>query len=206
MNYQSTATQLKEVIDAIASRGWCSATGGNFSARLDLNSCLITASGVDKSRLEAEDFLVCDLNGKVNSTSKKPSAETMLHTTLYGFSRDIGAVLHTHSVPATVLSTHFLDRNSLIFCGYEMQKALQGITSHEDAVKLPILDNDRNILYLAEQLKERWQKDVFSYGFVVRGHGVYAWGKDIKEAKRHLEGIEFLLACELNKMLLEVRQ
>ncbi len=79
MNHKTTAAQLKEIVDAIASRGWCPATGGNFSTRLDRDSCLITASGVDKTTLKVEDFLVVDFTGKPLSASKKPSAETMLH-------------------------------------------------------------------------------------------------------------------------------
>ena len=206
MKQETTAAQLKEIADSIASRGWCPATGGNFSARVDRDYCLITASGVDKTALKQEDFLVVDFTGKANSTSKKPSAETILHTTLYSLSEAIGAVLHTHTVSATVLSSHFLDRDSIGFCGYEMQKSLNGITTHEDTVNIPILNNNQNIPVLAEQLKQRWQKAPFSYGFLVRGHGLYAWGNTLKEAKRHLEGIEFLLSCELNKMLLGVRQ
>ncbi len=206
MNHKTTAARLKEIVDSIASRGWCPATGGNFSARVDRDSCLITASGVDKMALKEEDFLIVDFTGKTHSASKKPSAETILHTTLYSLSEDIAAVLHTHTVSATVLSTHFLDRDSIVFCGYEMQKSLNGITTHEDTVKLPILDNNQNIPALGEQLKQRWKKDTFYYGFLLRGHGLYTWGNTLEEAKRHLEGIEFLLSCELNKMLLEVRQ
>ena len=32
-------------------------------------------------------------------------------------------------------------------------------------------------------------------GFLIRGHGLYAWGRDIAEARRHVEGLEFLLSC-----------
>jgi len=206
MTAKQITAQLQEAVNTIASRGWCPATGGNFSARIDRNSCAITASGVDKTALKEEDLLIVDFTGKPLSTAKKPSAETILHTTLYSLSENIGAVLHTHTVAATVLSNYFTDRSSMVFSGYEMQKALNGITSHEEIITIPILNNNQNIPALAAKLTQRWEKETFNYAFLVRGHGLYAWGKNIQAAKRHLEGIEFLLSCELNKMLLGARQ
>jgi methylthioribulose-1-phosphate dehydratase len=34
--------------------------------------------------------------------------------------------------------------------------------------------------------------------YLIDGHGIYAWGRDMKEARRHLDAFEFLLACELD--------
>ena len=152
--------------------------------------------------MQEDDFLVVELTGKIQAGNKKPSAETLLHTALYGLSEEIGAVLHTHTVPATVLS-NLVKANHLQVRGYEMQKALSNITTHETTVAIPILDNNQNISQLAKELQQRWLTDTFNYGFLVRGHGLYAWGKDLPQAKRHLEGIEFLLSCQLNQMLLE---
>jgi len=35
------------------------------------------------------------------------------------------------------------------------------------------------------------------WGYLIDGHGLYAWGRDMPEARRHLEAFEFLLHCEL---------
>ena len=202
----SKITELIAIANWIGNQGWCPATGGNFSARIDKHLCIVTASGVDKTALQEDDFLVVELfTGKVHSGNQKPSAETLLHTTLYDLAEDIGAVLHTHTVPATVLSNYCQNHDSLIIHGYEMQKALSGVTTHEAKVCLPILENSQNMTKLSAQLKQRWQLEAFEYGFLVRGHGLYTWGNSLQEAKRHLEGIEFLLSCELNRMLLAAR-
>jgi methylthioribulose-1-phosphate dehydratase len=38
------------------------------------------------------------------------------------------------------------------------------------------------------------RKDEFQHhAFVIRNHGTYAWGKNLFEAKRHLETLEYLL-------------
>lgn len=198
----SQILELKAVVSAIANRGWCPATGGNFSVKLSNNLYAITASGVDKANLQEDDFLVIDSSGKVILGSKKPSAETLLHTALYELNSNIGAVLHVHTVANTVLSLHFDRENYLIFQGYEMQKTITGIATHEAAFRINILDNNQDMQALATVLKQRWQTEVFLGGFLVRGHGLYAWGNNLTEAKRHLEGIEFLLSCELQKKLI----
>jgi methylthioribulose-1-phosphate dehydratase len=37
-----------------------------------------------------------------------------------------------------------------------------------------------------------------AWGYLIAGHGLYAWGRDGAEAMRHLEAIEFMLECELD--------
>jgi len=38
-----------------------------------------------------------------------------------------------------------------------------------------------------------------SHGFLLAGHGLYAWGKDVAEARRHIEIFEFLLEVILRR-------
>ena len=189
---------LKKIIIDVARQGWCPATGGNFSIKLADNIYSITASGIDKNNLKPEDFLIIDSSGKVILGDKKPSAETLLHTTLYSLDNSISAVLHVHTVANTVLSLNN-NHDYLYFLGYEMQKALTGITTHEATVKLKIIENNQNMEELARVLIKEWKIKKLNYGFLVKGHGLYTWGNSLIEAKRHLEGIEFLLSCELQK-------
>ena len=85
-------------------RNWCPATSSNFSARVDAEHIAITVSGRHKGELRVEDIMCVDLDGRAVGSQHRPSAETLLHTHLYRRNADIGAVLHTHSVNATVLS------------------------------------------------------------------------------------------------------
>ncbi|MBR9828620.1 MAG: methylthioribulose 1-phosphate dehydratase [Oceanospirillales bacterium] len=192
-------TAAQQIIDAgrwIDAQGWCPATGGNFSVRLGAENALITASGCHKGYLSAEQLLQVDLAGQPQASLLKPSAETLLHTRLYQLSDQVGAVLHTHSVASTVLSrleTHeWLD-----ISGYEMQKSLSGNHTHDASIRIAILDNAQDMQALADELSQRWQHEPLAWGFLVRGHGLYTWGHDMSEARRHLEGLEFLFACEL---------
>jgi methylthioribulose-1-phosphate dehydratase len=84
-------------------RGWVPATSGNFSARLADQRIAITVSGRHKGVLDEDGIMVVDLDGRPLSEGKRPSAETWLHVSLYRRDPAVGAVLHTHSVNATVL-------------------------------------------------------------------------------------------------------
>jgi len=188
----------------ISEKGWCPATGGNMSVRLDEARSLITASGKDKGNLKPDDFLQVDIATNHVPCGRTPSAETGLHTLLYRLDARIGAVLHTHSVNATVLS-RVEKSDALILEGYEMQKSLAGQRSHLDRVTLPIFDNDQDIPALAERVAARHGATPLRYGFLVRGHGLYCWGESVQEARRHLEGLEFLFQCELQRRVLEAQ-
>jgi methylthioribulose-1-phosphate dehydratase len=192
-------TAAQQIIDAgrwIDAQGWCPATGGNFSVRLGPERALITASGCHKGYLSADQLLQVDLDGQPHESLLKPSAETLLHTRLYELDNRIGAVLHTHSVASTVLS-RLEPGQWLTISGYEMQKSLSGNHTHDASIRIAILDNAQDMQALAAELSQRWQPEALQWGFLVRGHGLYTWGHDMNEARRHLEGLEFLFACEL---------
>ncbi|MCZ2722532.1 methylthioribulose 1-phosphate dehydratase [Marinomonas sp. 15G1-11] len=185
----------------ISGRQWVPATGGNFSARLDKKQCLVTASGKHKGHLCSDDLLTTSWTDQELICDGKPSAETLLHTQIYDLDESAQAVFHTHSVQATVFS-RLIDAPSYRFNGYEMQKSITGNTSHADDVRLPIVNNSQDMRLLAAEVKTRWQDNPMPYAFLVKGHGMYAWGDSIETAKHHLEGWEFLIECELKRIQL----
>ena len=80
--------------------------------------------------------------------------------------------------------------------GYELLKAFSGNTTHEMAVELPVLPNTQDMHTLAA-LVDALLDQRCMWGYLIDGHGLYAWGRDMAEARRHLEAFEFLLGCEL---------
>jgi methylthioribulose-1-phosphate dehydratase len=180
-------------------RGWCPATSGNFSVRLDETCCAITASGRDKGRLTLGDVLLVDLAGQVQGAGQA-SAETLLHTALYRWSAGIGAVLHTHSPASTVLGLLRAGQADLFLEGYELLKAFAGVATHEVRLGFPIVENNQDIAALAAEVQARLDGSASLYfGYLIRGHGAYVWGRDLAEARRHLDALEFLLECELRR-------
>ncbi|KEF32795.1 MAG: methylthioribulose 1-phosphate dehydratase [Gammaproteobacteria bacterium] len=181
-------------------QGWSPATSSNYSARIDEHHVAITVSGRHKGELGAGDVMVVDLEGRPVQSECKSSAETLLHTVLYDIFPDVGAVLHTHSVNATVLSRLLPPGTPLKLEGYELQKAFSGVQSHESVLEIPVFDNTQDITALAEQTKAWFADHPEQPGYLIRGHGLYTWGKTMADCLRHVEAFEFLLECELETM------
>ena len=74
-----------------------------------------------------------------------------------------------------------------------MLKGLDGVRTHEHREWLPILDNSQDMRELAEEVKKRLEEHPGAHAFLLRGHGLYTWGRDLAQARRHVEILEFLL-------------
>jgi len=181
----------------LSALGWTPATSSNFSMRMDERHAAITVSGRDKGRLTAADIMVVDFQGRPVATEHRPSAETLLHTQLYARYPDIGCVLHTHSRTQTVASRLFAPQGHVHLAGYELLKAFHGNHTHEMAIDVPVLSNTQDMPALAEWVETLLDQQPL-WGYLIDGHGLYAWGRDMAEARRHLEAFEFLFACELD--------
>ena len=187
-------------------RGFSLGTSSNYSLILGRNplQLLVTASGKDKGHLTRADFVVVDAQGKPTSPGQpKSSAETLLHTVAAELP-DVGAILHTHSVYSTVLSDWFCEQGCVEISGYEMLKGLAGVTTHDHTWRLEIFENTQDIPALAEQVRRRLtdSERPLTHGYLIRKHGLYTWGKDLDEARRHIEIIEFLLECTYRRAML----
>ena len=196
---QRLAERAREIVAntrELAALGWTPATSSNFSMRLDNRLVAITVSGRDKGKLQESDIMVVDWDGKPVGTELRPSAETLLHTQLYRRYPDVNVVLHTHSHNQTVASRLFSGAGHIRLEGYELLKAFRGNGTHETAVDVPVLPNSQHMPTLAAQVDALLDKGPM-WGYLIDGHGLYAWGRDMAEARRHLDAFEFLLGCEL---------
>lgn len=208
------ADELTAAMAAIHARGWCDGTGGNFSCvqQRDPVQLLMAPSGVDKGHVQPADLIVVDAAGQVIGGTGKASAETALHLEIVGRC-GAGAVLHTHSQAATLLSRRALvdprrgqDSDSkpdgvVLVEGLEMLKGLEGVSTHATSIEIPVLANDQNLPRLSQRagplLGDAPQ------GLLIAGHGLYAWGPSLSQAIRHLEILEFLLEQSWRQLLLD---
>ncbi len=191
---------------AIHARGWCDGTGGNFSCVLarDPLILLMAPSGVDKGTVAPEALIQVDADGHVVAGEGRASAETLLHLEIVART-GAGAVLHTHSHAATILSDWCLgegrDAGHLPLQDLEMLKGLAGIDSHRRRVALPVLANDQDLARLSASAGPLLGDA--PHGLLIGGHGLYAWGCDLAEARQHLEILEWLLEQRWRRLLLE---
>ena len=174
-----------------AARGWVPATSGNLSARLDARTMAVTLSGRDKGALTRADFVAADIDAP---PPPGVSAEAPLHALMYRTDPAIGAVLHVHSLTATLAGLEHEAAGVVALEGYEMLKALAGVRTHETRVEVPVFPNDQDISALAARVAPRLRPS--TWGYLIAGHGLYAWGKDVAEARRHVEAFDFLLALQ----------
>jgi len=205
-------TSLDQAIQAIVSvgrrldaRGLAAATSGNYSVRLAQGPIAITVSGRHKGRLGAEDVMLVDAEG-IALDDRRPSAETALHTSLYQLFPHVNAVLHVHSVASVTLTRYLPGAGEIVLEGYEMMKAFPGISTHETTVGIPIYENSQDIQTLAGQVAGRLREGSQVPAYLIRGHGAYAWGKDLDEAERIIEALEHLLMCEIEALRLRAER
>ncbi len=192
MTFEDLASELAQIGREFHGRGWVLGTSGNFSAVVarDPLRLAITTSGVDKGSLTAGQIVEIDERGKAVAGSGRPSAEVGLHLAI-ARARGAGAVLHTHSVWSTILSDAATE-DGLAIEGYEMLKGLDGVATHEHREWLPLLDNTQDWAAAVPQVEAMLAEHPAAHGFLIRQHGLYTWGRDLAEAKRHVEILEFL--------------
>ncbi len=190
---EATARAIIAAGRRLDARGWVPGTAGNLSVRLDAQGCAITQSGRHKGFLTQADIMAVGLDGTPLSPGK-PSYETGLHLALYRRFAGCGAVLHGHSVAATVLSREV---RNVRLQGYELQKIMDGAPDPATEVVVPVFANDQDITRLAGQIDAAMDRASMPAGYLLAGHGVYIWGASMDQALARYEALEFMLACEL---------
>lgn len=196
-SYDAFYNAAQQIIAAgrfIDSKGWVPATSGNFSARLPDGNFAITVSGKHKGRLQTGDIMLIDADANALD-GKKPSAETVLHTSLYRHFSNAQAVLHPHSLNSVLVSRLF--KTEIVLEDYELLKAFSGITTHDCRIEIPIFANDQDIPRLAGRVQDYLDQHGACYAYIIAGHGLYTWGASMEETLRYLEALDFLFACEL---------
>ncbi len=175
-------------------KGWVPATSGNFSVRIDKSACAVTASGGDKGALTAAGVIRAGINGPAHP---RASAEAPLHYLMYKLSPSIGAVAHVHAQPAVLASLVLAQDGRVRIEGLELLKALNGIKTHATHVDVPVFENDQDMDALAARVEARLKADELGWGFLLVGHGLYAWGADTQETLRHLDAFDYLFTLML---------
>jgi methylthioribulose-1-phosphate dehydratase len=200
--FAARADAIADAARELAAFGWTPATSSNFSMRIDDDLAAITISGRDKGRLGRDDIMVIDMDGKAVGSDHRPSAETGLHTQIYRRFPEANVVLHTHSRTQSVASRLFASAGRVRFEGWELQKAISGYTTHESVLDIPVFPNTQHMPELEARVDTWIDSGKPLYAYLIDGHGIYTWGRDMAETRRHIEALEFLLGCELDLMRL----
>lgn len=85
-------------------KGLVEGTAGNISARQEDGRICVTPSSVDYGAMVLDDLVVVGLDGSVVSGERSPSSELQLHLAAYRAFDDVGSVIHSHPVHATMFA------------------------------------------------------------------------------------------------------
>jgi L-fuculose-phosphate aldolase len=152
---------------------------GNISVRVEKDQLLITPAGICKGRMEVDDLLLLDLDGRilVAKDGRRPSSETPMHLEVYNQRPDVRASIHAHPIFATTLTVAgFPFPNNVL---PEVLLTLENVpttryampSSHDDADAIRDLIREHDALLL-------------------RQHGTLTIGADLEAALIALERIE----------------
>lgn len=164
---------LIEAAQTLKNARLVSSTWGNLSIRVPgSENFYITPSGMDYDKLVPEDVvLVNSTNLNIIEGIRKPSTETPMHALFYRKRKDIGAIVHTHSIYATTLAVLKKEIPPVIA---ELAAGAGG--------SVPVAD------YATFGTEELGEKALHAMGdrraVLLQNHGVVAVGRDIIEALR----------------------
>ncbi|KZM72891.1 bifunctional S-methyl-5-thioribose-1-phosphate isomerase/methylthioribulose 1-phosphate dehydratase [Nocardia terpenica] len=183
------AERIAETARGLYARGWMPGTAGNISVRAG-DTAVVTGSGLSKGELTAADMVTVNIaDSQPVSGTRRPSAETAIHTAVYR-ATGADAVVHVHPPHATARSVGA--RESLRFSGYELIKGLRA----SETIDIPVFANHADVPRIGADI-ERYlteHPDAPPVLFIA-GHGITAWGADLAQARDRAECLEAM--CEL---------
>ncbi|MBA8815122.1 methylthioribulose-1-phosphate dehydratase [Microbacterium halimionae] len=177
--------------------GWMRGTSGNLSLVLDRDPLVlaVTASGLDKSELTDTDIVLIDGDGVSidGDDPRPPSAEAGLHAHIAART-GAGAVFHVHAFDAVIAGHRW--PGGIELRDMEMLKGI-GHSAHDETVWIPVIENDQDMTVEADHFDRVYVPATAEVPevpvLIVANHGMYAWGADAAEARRHLEIAEWLV-------------
>ena len=181
MKWQSERTIVVQAAQQLLRLGLVAATSGNVSMRLEGDEkegiIAVTPAGTDYGTMTPEDIVVVDYDVDVIEGDTVPSSESLTHVAVYKARSDISAVIHTHSIYASVLAVAGVPLPPILdelvaYLGGPVEVAEYGFPSTEDLGEKAIQAmGERNAVF-------------------IRNHGVLAAGRDMPDALRACELVE----------------
>lgn len=196
--YTSQIEQMIKLGKRVWQRGWCHGNCSNIGLVVSNEplQLLITARNRDRSQLTNVDFVLVDTEGH---SMFGEQALLPLQARLYSLLAEqtsAQCILHTHSVSTHFLSVRLAALGGLLIEGSQVLTALDGITSHEHTLWVPILENSKEVSALADQVRSALQNASKPlHGLIIQQNGLLTWGHNAAEAIRHAESLEFMIEC-----------
>lgn len=176
------AKARRAVIDtalAMSRSGLSPGRSGNVSRRVE-GGMLITPTGLAYEALKPRDIVFVNDGGEVpDKTSRKPSSEWRFHLAAYRARPDMNAVVHTHSLNATVLA-----------CAHKPIPAFHYMVAIAGGKDIPLVPYDT---FGTQELARHVAKGLFKRdACLMANHGQIALGTDLCAALELAHEVETL--------------
>jgi len=144
-------------------------TWGNISCRIDDNHMVITPSGIKYEDLSSDDMVLVHMDDLSYEGNYKPSAETPIHVAIYKDRNDVNAIVHNHSLYASVIAASekrvlpYLEDMAMIL-GPDVRVTEHAWTGSKELCEQVVAG-----------LKDR-------FAVILQSHGAICVGRDMEEA------------------------
>lgn len=163
-------------------RGIQTGNGGNLSARVPgKDQMIIKPSGGSFIDCNEDSWIVTDFYGNKIDGEGKPSSEAPLHGAIYRLCPWANGIVHGHAVYTNTVALY---KEQIPVWAYH------GLTKLDDFVKVLDVKNDGVMLEDMPLIEEFFQKHPAAKAFVLRRHGLVAYGKSALEAEHNAELVE----------------
>ncbi|WP_392559579.1 L-ribulose-5-phosphate 4-epimerase [Orbus mooreae] len=196
--YQKLKQRVLDANLALPKYGLVTFTWGNVS-EIDRTAGVIAIkpSGVEYSKMTADDIVIVDLDGKIVDGHLNPSSDTATHIELYKAFTNIGGIVHTHSRQATIWAQAAMDIPAL---GTTHADYFYGdIPCSRMLTDEEILhDYEKNTgLVIIETFHKRHIDPQATPGIIVSGHAPFVWGKNGFDAVHNAVVLEEIAAMAI---------
>ncbi len=190
MSDQETRELICELCRDFYRLGWASGTGGGISIKRS-GQIYMASSGVQKERLSVDDIFVLDEEGVIMQPARAGLELSECHPLFMNAYqiRGAGAVLHSHSINAVLVTLLYEDAFKVT--NLEMMKGIDGVGVF-DTHEVPIIPNAAREGELSGAMAAAMRDYPKAQAVLVKGHGVYVWGKDWVQAKTQAECYDYL--------------
>jgi len=186
--------EVLQVCQRLYQRGLVAGTDGNVSVRLSGKHLLATPTGMSKGFLDADDLVVCDMQGQQVQGTRRLTTEIKIHLAAYAERPDVCAVVHAHPPYATAfaVANKTMDERIMPEAYIAVGKvalAAYGTPSTEELeknIRPTVADHDAILL---------------------ANHGAMTFGRDVTAAYHRMEALEQLARISaLAQLVGEARQ
>ncbi|MEC7986707.1 MAG: methylthioribulose 1-phosphate dehydratase [Myxococcota bacterium] len=193
MSHLALRKRLCNIAKQFYDKGWMLGTAGNLSVRTADNTIWMTASGQNKGELTPQELLLLTPDGKVLWSANehlKPSAETSIHLSIYRQFPNVRACLHVHMLESNWLCRKHPE-SQIELASLEM---LKGLGAHPKP-RIEVVPNHRHVPDIPEELERRYRSAPPQVpGFLIRDHGITAWGADLSQARNYIELFSYVFS------------